>query len=403
MSMNTVATDFASLISTRRAGWSLERSFYTDAGVFARDLERVFMRQWLFAGHISQAPNLGDYFLFEMGNESLIIIRGQDNQIRALFNVCRHRGSRVCTEQSGKAKSLVCPYHQWVYKCDGSLASARLMPENFDKTQFGLHTAHTRVFEGLIFVCLAEKAPDFTPIERDIGPQLHPHGMPQAKICFTKRYQINANWKLLTENFRECYHCHYTHPEYCNAIGFAKATDSEKLQKEMNEHGHKMAEHWRSLGLVTKSIPFLPGALHHCSRYSLTKGFVSWSLDGQPVAPRMGTYPEQDMGVLGIVCYPNFWFEGSSDYGTTTRAIPVSATRTDFEVNWYVREDAVEGRDYDVKKVPALWQATIEQDFKLCEDNQSGVNSTRYTPGPYAPIETDVEHFILWYLEQVKE
>jgi Rieske 2Fe-2S family protein len=403
MSATISNSDLKKLMSQRRPGWSLERPFYTDAGIFATDLERIFMRQWLFAGHTSQVRKPGDYFTFEIGNESIIIIRGQDEKVRALFNVCRHRGSRICTEPSGSAKSLVCPYHQWVFKCDGSLASARLMPSDFDKSQFGLHQAHIHIFESMIFVCLAENAPDFSPIERELGPHIRPHGMPQAKIVHTIRYQVKSNWKLLTENFRECYHCHYTHPEYCNAIGFAKSTDSQKAEAENAAYAREQRSRWKSLGIETENVPFRPGALHHCARYPLTKGFVSWSLDGKPVAPRMGTYPEQDMGVLGMVCYPNFWFEGSSDYGTTTRSIPVSATRTDFEVNWYVREDAVAGRDFDVEKVTAVWRATIEQDFKLCEDNQSGVNSMRYTPGPYAPIESDVEHFVLWYLAQLDD
>src|SRR5438105_383162 len=117
MSANTIATDLPKLIAQRRAGWSLERPFYTDASIFARDLERVFMRYWLFAGHVSQVKKPGDYFLFQIGNESLIIIRGQDDQVHALFNVCRHRGSRICLEESGNKRSLVCPYHQWVFKC----------------------------------------------------------------------------------------------------------------------------------------------------------------------------------------------------------------------------------------------------------------------------------------------
>src|SRR5581483_8943858 len=120
MSANTIPTDLATLIAQRRAGWSLERPFYTDPSIFARDLERVFMRHWLFAGHVSQVRNPGDYFLFEIGSESLIVIRGQDHQVRALFNVCRHRGSRLCAEAAGNKRSLVCPYHQWVFKCDGS-------------------------------------------------------------------------------------------------------------------------------------------------------------------------------------------------------------------------------------------------------------------------------------------
>ena len=137
-----------------RARWhrGLNRPFYRDPAIFELDMERVIKPNWLFVGHESQILEYGDYFTHRVGDSSLIIIRGRENHISALHNVCRHRGSVICTEETGNAKRLVCPYHQWTYDTEGNLLNSRLMPEDFDTTLFSLHRAHVRIVEGLIFV-----------------------------------------------------------------------------------------------------------------------------------------------------------------------------------------------------------------------------------------------------------
>jgi len=391
----------ADLIARRRPGNSLEQLFYADPRIFDIDTDRIFRRYWLYAGHSSRIPNRGDYFLCEMANESILIIRDQNLQIRALYNVCRHRGSRITTLPTGQIKSLVCPYHHWTYKLDGTLLAARHMPEDFDKSPYGLHRAHVRVVEGLIFVSLAESPPDFAPVERDITPHLRPQGLERAKVCHTRQYEVRANWKLIVENFRECYHCGPAHPEYCRIVGFASGIDSPRIAAENEAMTAEREAHWGKIGLETRHIDFTPSTWHLAIRFPLRKGFVSQSLDGQAVAPLMGTYTERDMGALAVVVYPTFWFEASSDYAVTMRFIPAGTTLTNVEMNWLVNQDAVEGVDYEVERVIAFWRATGEQDWKICEDNQAGVHSSRYEPGPYSPIESDVEVFIGWYLDQV--
>jgi len=175
--------DLRGLIDARRPGWSLEQPFYTSAAVLRYDLDRVFRRYWLFGGFSLQLPRPGDYVTMEIDNESIVIIRGDDGQARALYNVCRHRGSHLCTEASGHVKKLVCPYHQWVYERDGRLAAARLMPEEFDRSAFGLHAAHLREVEGLIFVSLADEPPSFDAAERAYAPYLKPYALARTKIA----------------------------------------------------------------------------------------------------------------------------------------------------------------------------------------------------------------------------
>jgi Rieske 2Fe-2S family protein len=389
-------TPVADLIARRRAGWSLEQPFYTDPLVFEVDLERVFRRNWLFVGHANRIPRPGDYFTHDFANDSLVFIRDDDGQVRGLFNTCRHRGSRICLEAAGHARKLVCPYHQWLYEKDGTLLHAASMPEDFERSEFGLFPTAVRVVEGLIFACLSEDPPEFASIEEAIRAHLAPYELKRTRICATRTYQVRANWKLMEENFRECYHCPVGHPEYCRIV-----MPAGESAEEIAAFRAAQRERWARAGLSLLNIDFVPDNGFHCARYPMRRGFVSESLDGQPVAPLLGRLKERDAGILAIVMFPNFWFEASSDYACSMRRTPISATLCEVEGNWLVREDAVEGRDYDVERVTAFWRITGEQDWTLCENNQAGVNSSRYRPGPYALSERGPETFVQWYLRQL--
>jgi Rieske 2Fe-2S family protein len=396
-----VLATLGELIVARRPGFSLEQPFYTSESVFQEDLKRVFFRHWLFAGHASRMSKPGDYFTLELGNESIIIIRDDELQLHALWNVCRHRGSRICTESEGAAKNLVCPYHQWVYRPDGTLLKARLMPEGFETAGYGLSRAHVRVMEGLIFVSAADAPPDFERLRERIEVRLRPHDLSRAKVCHRKRYEIAANWKLVVENSRECYHCGVGHPQYCRAVGFAAALGSATLQAEHAAIETERKREVRELGLETEEIPFFPDSWYHYRRFFLRSGFVTESMDGQPVAPLMGNLPDRNTGVFAVVTLPNLLLEASRDYVMTLRLTPKGPLLTEAEVCWLVRADAREGLDYDVDRLTEFWRLTSEQDWELCEDNQKGVNSSKYAPGAYGPAESGVEHFLRWYVKQL--
>lgn len=385
-----------SLMEKHRQGWGLEQPFYTAPQVFDAEWERIWKKYWLFAGTTAEIPKAGDYFTYKVHHDSIIIIRGDKGEVHAHYNTCRHRGSVVCLEEKGNAPKLMCPYHQWVYNKDGSLFRARLMPDDFDKSAYGLHPAHVKVVNGLIFISLAQDPPDFTKVSQDYSPFLSPYKIDQAKVAYKKTYVLRTNWKLIAENFRECYHCGVAHPEYCNAV--IGANMRETADDVIAER--KVA--WQSKGLATETVDFKNDSFHFAVRYPLRPGVLSYSLDGKAVAKPMGDHTDFDAGVLGLVVYPNFWMDSVSDYIWTMRVTPTGPSRTVIDLTWLVDRDAVEGVDYTIERLTDFWRVTGEQDWELCENNFRGVESSRYQPGPYAPVEADVVKFIDWYLDRMK-
>jgi len=393
--MNTI--NLEDLLGKYTSGWSLERPFYTDPGIFDLEWAHIWKKYWLFAGVTAEIPKAGDYFTYTAGKDSIIIIRGTNGEVYAHYNTCRHRGSLICLEERGNAPKLICPYHQWVYDKDGSLVKARLMPDDFDRSSFGLHPVHIEVANGLIFISLAENPPDFNKVLQDYGPFLHPYRIDQAKVAYKKRYELRTNWKLVAENFRECYHCGSAHPEYCNAVIGAN------LREPVDEVLAERRVEWQNNGLAINNVDFENDSFHFAIRYPLRPGVLSYSLDGKAVAVPMGDHKDYNAGVLGLVVYPNFWMDAVSDYMWTMRLTAVSPSRTTIDLTWLVDNTAVEDIDYTVERLTDFWRITGEQDWALCENNFRGVESSHYEPGPYAPAELDVAKYVDWYIDRLRE
>lgn len=391
----------AELIRLRRPGFALQQRFYTSPQIFERDMQRVYMRYWLFAGHISRIPEPGDYFTYEVAGESIILIRGAGGKIHGLFNVCRHRGSRLCLEEAGSAKHLVCPYHAWTYGHDGTLLAARGLPDHVDVAELGLSRCHVRIIEGLIFICLGDDPPDLDNVARDIVTFFKPHGLTQAKICQRSRHTIRANWKVVLENFWECYHCGPAHPELGRVMSYVRAVDSPRAAERWAGDIEKWEARTDLMGHRIGRAGDPRGLNHEVVRIPIRDGFVTQSSDGKPVAPLMGDFNEYDGGVTAIQWYPLNWFVACNDHAMLSRFTPVSPTETEGELTWLVHEDAVEGVDYNPDEVTWLWRKTMEQDVTLCENAQMGINSRHYRPGPYSKSEQSVEKLIQWYLEQI--
>jgi phenylpropionate dioxygenase-like ring-hydroxylating dioxygenase large terminal subunit len=402
MTIDTLSdTGIAALLERQPKDRPLLQEFYNDAAIFDRDVERMLSRHWLCAGHVSQAPNPGDFFLYEMAAESVIIVRGADGALRALANVCRHRGSRVCLEEAGRAKFFSCPYHGWTYNLDGSLSSARHMGESFDAESHGLKEIALRVVEGLIFVSFAETPLALTRVEEVLRQGYGPYGWAEAKVAYRETYPIQANWKLAVENYVECYHCAPAHPEY------SKLHANEQPRARIAELNARMTQRLAALGLAIPdrdhwALSAGPGEeAVYLVRYAMLKGAVTGSEDGKPLAPPMGDFTGYDGGSTFIHVGPASFFLAYPDHGVIYRFIPKTVHYSEMEVIWLVRGDAREGVDYGRERLTWLWRVTSAADKRIIEDTQRGVNSRYYVPGPLAGMETSERRFLEWYLSEI--
>ena len=296
--------------AAHRTGWSLESWFYTDANLYAAEMERIFRPAWMFAGYTCQIPRAGDYFVYEFAGDSLFIVRGDDDRVRAFHNTCRHRGSLICTQAAGHVGKLVCPYHQWTYSREGKLLGTGGMSDPLDRGALGLAEAPLRTVAGLIYVCFSDAPPDFKAAHETIAPQLLPHDLEHAQVACSLDYEIAANWKLVWENNRECLHCPVGHPQYCPANYDVASGDDPRQLAEIEARSAECEQKWQAHGLPIKrqaGLVFFPdGVWYRASRTPMAAGFVTESVDGQPVAPLMGQLTDYDMGTLRVSTLPKF-------------------------------------------------------------------------------------------------
>lgn len=397
------------LIHRQRDGFSLERPLYTDPVVFDREVGAILGREWFLIDHESRIPEPGDYFLFEVAGESLIVVRDNTRAINALFNVCRHRGSRICETSEGRLKWLACGYHGWTYTLEGRLSKWRRMPDGLSAGDFSLASAHVRILEGLIFVSLKTgDPPDFEDIRALATPLLKAHGIAQAKVAHRETYLIDGNWKLALENFHECYHCPGSHPQYTRVYAYVNA--QERVSDEVVDDYQALTTEWRARAQqVDRYIPVVPDATHRTAsggrayRAPIRRGFVTGSEDGRPVAPLMGEFVQYDGGHTGLVFNYLSGLAAYGDHAVALRFTPLGVSTTDATLTWLVRADAKEGRDYNKQRLIWLWDVTTRQDKEIIERNAKGISSRRYTPGPYSELEPETQGFIRWYLSRMAD
>jgi Rieske 2Fe-2S family protein len=286
------------------------------------------------------------------------------------------------------------------------------MQEDIDRENLALLKAPVRVVSGLIFVSLSDDPPDFTEAIAEIEPLARPQGLDRAKVAKIVDYDVAANWKLVWENNRECYHCNVNHPQYIKAnFDHYNADDiTERIQGRIDQAIARSEAKWSSAGLAVShrragmtQFPRLGASgWYAANRTPLAEGYVSETMDGRQVAPLMGDYPDADVGTLRIRTLPNMWHHSSCDHGVTTRLLPAGVARTLVRVTWLVGDKAIEGRDYRLEDLMPFWQLTSEQDWKLCEQAQLGVTSSRYVPGPFSTYkEYNVDSFVCWCLHRL--
>ena len=398
----------ARLAAATRVGYSFDREFYSSEAVFAADMAQVIGRKWTMAGHVDQIKQRGDYFLFKIGAEQIIILRENQTNVRAFFNVCRHRGSVICTEDHGHKTRLTCPYHAWTYGLDGALVSARLMPEDFLLADNGLRACHVRVFHGLIFINLSPDAPeDFDDTFADLAPFLDFHGFAGAKIAHRAAYPTTANWKLVVENFLECYHCQPAHPEFCSlhppealiACGAGPSSGPAEAQAVYQPVLEAWEKHAAALGRPIGTVDDGPDSSHLrlLIQRTLREGFETETEDGAPASSLMGKRQGWDQGRMHLSFTPISHIVADNDFAILFFFTPRGPMQTDVELFWLVDAKA---ETYDVDKMIWAWDATTKQDKIITENNQAGILSSRYAPGRYSDQERRLITFQQWYLRQ---
>lgn len=400
------------LVDCQQPGRSLDQAFYQDDAIFQQEMKTLVNQEWLLVDHVSRIPSQGDYFLFDIANESIIIVRGENDEVRAFYNLCRHRGAPVCAETKGCKKLFVCPYHGWSYDLEGSLRGARDMSEDFDREEHGLIPCLIKVFEGLIYINLDKNPPpDFDNAYHAFHPFLKLHGTDRAKIVHSVQWHVESNWKLLYENFGECYHCAKVHPEFCKLYkpgtlaAFGGGPASADASQELHEHLNAWTKRVEALGHYSPAITCDENSRHfsYAARAPFDFGALSLSSDGKPVAPLMGEFVEFD-GAMSVIAFNPFsCMLGFNDYAILMRFTPRTATSSDVAITWLVDRDAQEGIDYDVKRVTEVGLAVMTADVQLTDMQQKGVSSSRYVAGLYSNQEKLISNFVKWYLKRFKK
>lgn len=362
---------------------TLPGRFYTSPEIFAEEQRRIFGRQWYFIGRREQVPNRGDFLRASVAGTDVFVVRTRSGELRGYLNVCRHRGSQLCLTESGNAgKAISCPYHAWTYKLDdGALMAAPNWEamSQVDKSQLSLASVAVDEWKGLIFVNLA--GGEEMPVEEQIGAQLRYRlggdldridrwGIENLVVGGTKTYDCEANWKIIFENFQECYHCGTIHPELVDQI--PTFASFEALTGGYQTDGYQFSTEREGFTLSGKrTLPMLPG---------------------------LG--PNDDTRYFGMILRPNAFLSLLPDHAILHRFEPVSPTRTRLVCEWLFDPSVVNNPEYDVQESIALFDLVNQQDLDASAWCQPNMSSPLYeNGGVLVPTESEIigNWFYPWY------
>ncbi|MEX3933823.1 SRPBCC family protein [Paraburkholderia phymatum] len=403
------------LVRSREPGCGLPGEVFSRQDVFETDVDIFFHKHWIMVGVTADVPEPGDVSVVDIGKASVIIVRDDDENVRAYRNVCRHRGARLKEAGKSTVGVLVCPYHQWTYDLDGSLRHTKHMGKDFDATCRSLRPVHLKVVGTHVFVCFAEEPPaDIAKLEETMTPRFAPYELQNTKIAFESEIIEDGNWKLVMENNRECYHCEAGHPELkMSFIPESTSSSSDGMDevslKAFDEYNKLTADSqkdWESEGLLCTAVEELSGdvATHFRTQRLVIAGHGESQTIDTKVASRklLGDLSRRDLGDTHMWTH-NSWTHVMSDHAMISYIIPLTPEKTLVRTKWLVHADAVEGVDYDLTKLTEVWVATNAQDASLVAINHRGAKDPGYIPGPYSPsTENYVDQFVDWYAGRLK-
>ena len=369
---------------------SLPQKYFVSPEVFAKEQAEIFSKEWLLVGHQSQIAKPGDYFVIEVAappsqhgdgvmRESLIVVRDQKSEIRGFYNVCRHRGTRLKEDACGHSSTIQCPYHAWTYALDGRLVGAPHMEDvpGFDKADYSLRRMKLGLWEGFIFVNLGDASTQrggYRSLEEWFAPlagKFSHWNMSILRPAKRIEYDVHANWKLMFENYSECYHCPGVHPQ------LQKVSPYDSAENDLREG------------------PFLGGFMKINPGKSLT-------MSGNACAAFVGKI-ENLQQVFYYSIFPNMLLSLHPEYVMVHQLWPQSPERTLIVCDWLFHPDAARARQavYNPDDAIEFWDVTNKQDWHVCELSQQGIASRAYTPGPYSSRESIPAAWDRYYLQQI--
>jgi len=349
---------------------TLPSRWYYDEAIFRREKERIFCREWICAAREEDLPLPGDYRVLTIVEESILLVRNRDGALRAFYNVCRHRGARLCrgdeaptpgmAVQGGVAgRSIVCPYHQWSYDLDGHLIGAPHLGNvpGFDKSSIRLYPVGVEVWGGFIFLHLTPgEARPFAEQLGEVPARILRYPLSDLRIGYSIRYQVAANWKAICENYNECYHCGGVHPELCAVVPAFREAGGGALD-------------W------SRGIPHREGAYTFTHSGKTTRRAFP------------GLNPDEQTRHKGEVVYPNLFISLACDHVAVFVLLPRSAERTDITCHFLFEPFEIAQPNFDPSDTVELWDITNRQDWSICESVQRGMRSRVHMHGYYAPME----------------
>lgn len=354
------------------ASKTLPRDAYCSIANFAAERERIFARDWICVGREEQIAEAGDYVLCDVASESLIVLRGRDAAVRAFYNVCRHRGTRLCGEPAGRfAGAIVCPYHAWTYGLDGSLVAARMMGDvaGFERDDYPLREVPVARWGGFVFVSLADHPEPFARSFDALAGRFDAWNLPGLRAARTIAYDVACNWKLIFQNYSECYHCPVIHPQ------LEALSDSQSGRNDLHDG------------------PVLGG-------YStLREGETSLTTSGTTARPPLGTVAGDDLTrIYYYSLFPSLLLSLHPDYAMVHYVRPLAVDRSAVVCAWLFDPATMTSPAFDPEDAVTFWDRTNRQDWAVSERTQLGVASRAYEPGPYAESEGLLAAFDRHYL-----
>jgi len=381
---------------------TLEPLYYHDDNIFSSERAQILSHQWFFVGHRSEFLKPGDFKRVKLLKTDALLVLQENGKIEAFSNRCIHRGATIVSEQSGSADSFTCPYHGWCFDQSGTLKSTRGQAKRIEGTA-ALPCFDVMEVAGLVLLRLKKKQNTNERTITALAPYWEFYGMASAEMLHKKTIICKANWKIVVENFLECFHCASNHPQLSEAEKHVELLESNKIHQfiTLQQAYFRRAE---SLGHPIPSPQFIDSGVSEyavINAVPLCDDVETGTQDGKLKAPLMGKQKTSDRGFLYGSLGPLIHFSLYSDYCVFFNFIPTSPTTSEIEVTWWVKDGARRERPVNKEAICWLWEHTIEQDAALCELVQEQVESFEARPGVYTQMEEDSASFCRWYRQQM--